>query len=172
MMIDLQNALSGFGGGTMETWTWRVKEEKENFWLYESRSSKRWVPKDEFISLLHGIKEYLVLEEGDIVFRNIFEQYTTENIVFFSNGQFDKREGYTYRNDQGYVIDSDHPFVDEIDDETKEKYLTGQLKHTQRPEHYHELFWTVKEIDDDATKKRLERERELEATRRRFRSSR
>jgi hypothetical protein len=158
MMESLHDAL-GSGCKTLETWDWKVREDKGDHWLYENRSGHRHNHEQEFLSLLHGIRDYLILEEGDILFRSIYEESVKEDIIFFTKDAFAVRGGYEYSHDNGYVTDWEHPFVDEEDKKTAAMYAGGELKRTQRPPDYNELFWTVQELDADANKKKLREDR-------------
>ncbi|BAW19099.1 hypothetical protein [Ralstonia phage RP31] len=93
-----------------DTWRWRVKEDKGDFWLYESRASTSRPSEKLFIMLLNGIRENLVLEEGDILLRSIFEDGSREAVIYFSNDAFHEGEGFVFDTDHGYVTDSRHPY--------------------------------------------------------------
>lgn len=164
MMTNLHDNLVG-NSGYMDTWNWRVKEEKDSHWLYESRSSRRFACYDEFISLLHGIQEFLLMEEGEIFFRYIYEEAAREKVVFFKEGKFEKGDGYEYTHDRGYVTDWEHPYRDELSKEEVAKYASGELKRTERPKDHHQLFWTMGEIKHDVEVKQRRRDRELKVAR-------
>ena len=108
-MIAMVNRMLVCGSAYFECWEWRVKEDKGDFWLYESRASATDWDLDAFISLLNGIRENLVVEENDILLRSIYEESSVERIISFLNGEFKEERGFEFKSDRGYISDSRHP---------------------------------------------------------------
>ncbi len=98
------------GSAYFECWEWRVKEDKGDFWLYESRASSTDWDLDTFISLLSGIRENLVLEDGDILLRSVYEESSVERVICFVNDEFKEERGFEFTTDHGYINDSRHPY--------------------------------------------------------------
>lgn len=160
MFDNISRVLTG-QPGYMPTWNWRVKETKQDHWLYESRSAANGFDKQEFISLLRSIQEYLILQEGDILVRYIYEEEVTETIIFFNGTTFEPGKGFSYKTDHGTLCDWTHPDQAGRDVPVEER---GK-KSTVRPDDEDELFWTVKEIEDDVIAKQRRRDRELKVAR-------
>lgn len=98
------------GSAYFECWEWRVKEDKGDFWLYESRASSTDWDLDSFSALLNGICDNLVLEESDILLRSVYEESCVEQVIYFSNGEFKEEKGFEFTTDHGYINDSRHPY--------------------------------------------------------------
>lgn len=131
-----------------DAWNWRVKEDRGNYWLYESRASSKRAYLDVFEMLLNGIREHLVLEEGDILLRTIYEEATVESIIFFTNDTFKQRDGFRYRSEHGYIGgDSRHPYNFEHGEEIERKMESGELSHNQRYEEEYTPPWNIVALD-------------------------
>jgi len=87
-----------------DTWNWRVKEEHETYWLYETRSSAKYPRREPALSLINALKPFLLVEEGDVVYRSIHEEHPVETVLFLEAGVFVEGTGYEYEE-----YDSDHP---------------------------------------------------------------
>jgi hypothetical protein len=160
MFENIARVLTG-QPGYMPTWNWRVKEEKTDHWLYESRSAANRFNKEDFVVFLRSIQQYLILQEGDILMRYIYEEEVTETIIFFNGTTFEAGNGYTYKTDHGTLCDWTHPQQAGHDIPVEER---GK-KVTVRPDDEDELFWTRKEIEDDLVTKQRRRDRELKVAR-------
>lgn len=98
------------GSAYFSTWEWRVKEDKGDYWLYESRASCSRCSASVFVSLVNGIFDQLVLEEGDILLRSVYEESSVELIVYFSQGEIKEDEGFHFTADHGCITDCRHPY--------------------------------------------------------------
>lgn len=158
---SLRDNLTSWALGYMDTWYWRVKEVSQDYILYESRSGNKSDASPDFVSLLFGIQHHLFLEEGDILYRCIYEEAAREDIVCFEDGTFkiDETRGYKYRSDQGYVTDWEHPNNTDLSKEEEQMTQDGTLNRCVRPKEYHELTWSVKELDAQRAKEKLRQER-------------
>lgn len=165
--LDMLNSIliTSYCDGYMGSWCWRVKEDAGDYWLYESRASNRSPGTKEFLSLLMGCKEHLVLEDGDILFRSVYEESSVEDILYYSKDAFHEKEGQQYETDHGYVHDGDHPYNEKVSQADKAKLSSGELTHTQRLEYGEHLLWTIAEIDAKVAKEKLRVERAWKATR-------
>ena len=108
--IEMVGRMLVGGSAYFEAWEWRVKEDKGDFWLYESRASSTDWDLDTFISLLNGIRENLVLEEGDILLRSIYEESSVEHVICLIGDEFKDEHGFEFKTDHGYITDSRHPY--------------------------------------------------------------
>lgn len=139
---------------SFKTWDWRVKEEHEDFFLYESRGSTSYADENMFIMILEGIKASLATEEGDIVLFKVYEEAVESRVVFFMGGGFHTRIGIKYENDAGFITDHRHPTTWTYEG-------TAARPPHERREDDEELPWTVADLDGMAEKERKERERKL-----------
>lgn len=160
MFENIARVLTG-QPGYMPTWNWRVKEAKPDHWLYESRSAANGFKKEDFIVFLRSIQEYLILKEGDILMRYIYEESSVETIIYFDGTTFKDDSGYAYKTDGGVLWDCTHPYQAGRDIPVEER---GK-KATVRPDDEDELFWTIREIEDDLIAKQRRRDRELKVAR-------
>lgn len=159
---EVSNMLtSGSPGGYMETWCWRCKEEKEDHWLYESYSSHKHVFKDAMLGFLHGIAPFLILKEGDIVFRYIYEESSVEKVYYFSRDTFHPDAGYQYASDQGYVTDDEHPYREKLGKDEEEMFSSDPDTRTRRLVGHTELYWTMPEIEKVLQKRQRDREKAI-----------
>lgn len=144
-----------------DAWDWRVKEDCGDHWLYESRASCKSPSEDIFEMLVSGIQEYLILENGDILLRTIYEEGSEEDIVCYVDGKILKREGFAYKLDQGWIrSDERHPGNFKHDKKHDERRRSGELTPFQR---YEEDFippWDILEIETMWAKQKNREERE------------
>ncbi len=161
----LQSMLSGSGGAAyFETWRWRVKEDKDDHWLYESRASTKYVSMDLLVMLLNGISESLLIESGEIVCRSLYESGAVEDLVFAvampdGDVQFEQREGCRFDVEFEFVTDSNHPRTYALSSEEEALLESGDY-HTARHEDEFEWPWTVAELEAEI-KRRETRKRRL-----------
>lgn len=132
----------------LEQWCWCVKEDNGDYWLYESRASCQSPSIKAAKALLEGSKEFLVLEEGDILLRTIYEEGSSEDILFYGNGSFNERTGFEYHSEHGDLNDSRHPSEFKFDTETKEKDRKRQYNPCQRLEEDYTPPWNIAELDE------------------------
>lgn len=137
-----------------DAWFWRVKEDKGDFWLYESRASSKFCDEEVFAMLLSGISENLVLEEGDILLRTIGEDASQETIVYFTNNEFKEVKGFTYKTDYDYVTDGRHPKYEKRSAEEKANWRYD-VRHVEDED---ELPWKFDELTTLITKEKKERD--------------
>lgn len=160
--IDVASLMLSASSEYFETWEWSVKEDHETHWLYESRASTTRADARVLIALLDGMKNVMVVEDGDIVARLIGESSVCEQIVCFENGQFVITEGYrSYRHEYGFISDYRHPKNFKRDPRTKEKIANGELSHDSR-RHYDDFIppWNKKELEILLEKEARERKRD------------
>ena len=141
----------------LEQWHWRVKEDNVDYWLYESRASCKSPSIKAAKALLEGSKEFLVLEEGDILLRTIYEEGSSEDILFYGNGSFNERTGFEYRSEHGDLNDSRHPSEFEFDTETKEQDRARQYNPCQRLEEDYTPPWNIAELDELLKENKLQK---------------
>ena len=155
----LRSALSG-NSGYMPTWVWRVKEDHGEYWLYESRTASSAHGRIEFIPLINGIVEHLIIADGDIVYRHVYEESAVETVLYFNAGQFHTAEGHKYTSEQGYVTDWEHPYRDKLSAEDEQKIRDSGFDYTQRLEYGDHLLWTMEEYAALEAKAKRRQERE------------
>lgn len=141
------------GSAYFDTWQWRVKEDCGDFWLYESRASSKDVIEQLFVMLLSGISENLMLEEGDILLRSIYEEGSTEVIVYFLNNTIQEGRGFVYKTDHNFVCDSRHPCKHERD--KSEVPWDSEVRHSDDD---FDLPWKFEELQALIAKEKKERD--------------
>lgn len=148
---DLEGQLQGMSS-YFETYEWRVKEDKDDHWLYESRSSAKNSNEGLFLILLSNIVEHLVVEVGDILFRSVSEESNTERVAFYDGTEgfngFVSRDGFTYRSYYGEGTDSRHPKMmkyQPLVHELKAQGIFNPLTRRRLNPDY-ELPWNVQEV--------------------------
>lgn len=151
-----------------ETWDWRVKEDKGDHWLYESRASCV-LPNVQALSAVLGYyAEHLLQSDGEIVLRSIYEESNTEYVYCTSlcdgHMKFEKRTGWVFESDNGYVSDSDHPRHYKWREEDKKAFAAGaKSKRDARHDEYEfDWPWTIKELEQRVEAERRRRLRLLE----------
>lgn len=87
---------------SFESWYWRVKEDKGDYWLYETRASCKRPDLELSAKLIQALLPCLVIKEGDIVLRSIYEDSEQEYVLALVNGKIVEEKGYTYDNDTGW----------------------------------------------------------------------
>lgn len=152
--VSTINVMLTGGSEYHATWHWRVKEDKGDFWLYESRSSSKCADEELFTMLLNGISENLVLEEGDILLRTIGEDASQETIVYFTNNAFKEVKGFEYATDHGYVTDCRHPKYEKRTEE-EEANWRYDIRHVDDED---ELPWKFDELMALIAKEKKERD--------------
>lgn len=93
-------------------WCWRVKEEHDEYTLYESKASctHRSTDEDLLVLLTSGLLGYLVVADGDVLARVIYEDSSQERVVLYAEhlGCTTVTEGYQHKwNDRSG--DGSHP---------------------------------------------------------------
>lgn len=70
-------------------WCWRVAEDKGEYALYESKASctHRSTDEDLLVLVMSGLHPFLVVEDGDILARVIYEDASRERVVVFDKVQ-------------------------------------------------------------------------------------
>lgn len=147
------------GSAYFEAWQWRVKEDCGDHWLYESRASCKHPDIDLFFSLVTGSQAFLFLEEGDIIYRDIYEDGSVENIICFKDNKFHQREGYKYNLQEGWVgSDGYHPYNFKLPEElTQHLNFSDQSRKLIRFEEDFTPPWNITELDALLAKKNLRR---------------
>lgn len=77
-----------------DAWDWQVIEEKEDHTLFSSRGSPRFSARFTFLKIFNQLKDELLVEEGDVVYREVYESGGVENVIAFVNGEFIIDTGY------------------------------------------------------------------------------
>lgn len=90
----------------LESWCWRVKEEYDEYWLYESRASCKFPRTDLIQQIFNYLVPALVYENGEVLYREIYESGSQETILAIVDGEVGNYEGYLYLEGED---DPDHP---------------------------------------------------------------
>jgi hypothetical protein len=160
----IQNMLNNISS-YFEAWCWSVKEDKGDYWLYESRASTKTVSHDLFIMMLMGVTDSLVLEPGDILMRAIYEESAQENLVYVVSVDpvvLEKRVGMEFEHERGVVIDYRHPCNYKLRGEDREKDRAGTLDYKTRHDFDDFTFpWTIIELEEKIADEKKERLKKL-----------
>lgn len=73
-------------------WHWSAVEEMEDYWVLEAHVISRDCNYLETKQFIEFIKDYLILEEGDILHRNTYEEGDITDLVVYVNGEIVHRE--------------------------------------------------------------------------------
>jgi len=115
-----------YGSSYHDTYRYRGKIDN----LYYSFSSSTENPLDDWLELLKNVFEYLDVKHGDIVYRWVWEDDSTEDLLWvdLENSKITQSTGYKYRTDREceYVLDDTHPW--------------NQLRHEYPIVHYTNYF--------------------------------
>lgn len=107
-----------------DAWCWQAIEVKDSYTLFSSRASVRYVASDLFLRIFNELKGDLVVEEGDIVYREVYETAEDEYVIVFLNGEFVVREGFKWVGDEE---NDDHPTNREaVEGQTWEEYIAQE----------------------------------------------
>lgn len=93
-------------------WCWRVKEDHADYTLYESKASCTHNSTDEdlLVLLTSGLLGYLVVSDGDVLARVIYEESSQERVVIFNAAEnhTEATDGYQHKwSDR--IGDGSHP---------------------------------------------------------------
>lgn len=107
-----------------DAWEWQVVEDTKKGRRYSSRASTHFTNRDIWLTLLNHLKDDLVVSEGDIVYREVYESGDMENVIAFVGGEFVVREVFGW---EGGDEHDDHPSnKDAVDGQTWEDYLAWE----------------------------------------------
>lgn len=96
------------------SWCWRVAEDKGDYTLYESKASCKNTSfdMDLIVLVLSGLSPFLVVDDGDILARVIYESASGEDVVVYDKaaGHCTQTSGYLHKwsDNTGYG-DGSHP---------------------------------------------------------------
>lgn len=107
-----------------DAWDWRVVEETKKGRRYSSRASTRYTNRGIFLAIFNLLKDSLVVSEGDVVYREVYESSGTENVIAFVGGEFVPLEVFGW---EGGEEHDDHPSnKDKIEGQTWKEYLAWE----------------------------------------------
>ena len=94
--LDYLSLMVSGDSAYLGSWCWRVKEEYDEYWLYESRASCKF-PRTELIQqIFNYVVPALVYENGEVLYREIYESGDQETILAIVDGAVGNYEGYLY----------------------------------------------------------------------------
>lgn len=96
------------------SWCWRVAEDKGDYTLYESKASCKNTSFDIdlIILVMSGLSPFLVVEDGDILARVVYESASEEDVVVYdkTSGSCARAPGYLHKwSDEEGGGDGTHP---------------------------------------------------------------
>lgn len=144
---------------SFESWYWTVKEDKGDYWLYETRASCKRPKLELSAMLIQALLPCLVIEEGDVVLRSLYEDAGCERVLALVNGKIVEETGYDY----GDEWNSPWNETAKIDYVRGDFSLIAHERVTEEEEFTPP--WTLQELRAGERKKRLEKEAEHERIR-------
>ncbi len=138
------------------TWNWRCKEDKGDYWLYESRASAEKVRTVALDKLIESYYEYLLLEPGEIVARYLMTPDALNEIIKYHvplqapGPNFEIDAGHEYKRDEaGLLCDPYHPLNLRWSAGRQLALMMGKVKSFERPltPDPLDLPWITSELD-------------------------
>lgn len=142
---DIQSMLSG-SSDVFETWDWQVKEDRGDHWLYEGRASAKHVDLDLLQLMIESMKPELILAEGDVLVRTIYDDFDYERIICVENGTLSQKVGLEYAVEWDSESSYSHPrsYMREGEATSESR---GELTRTDRHHEDVVLPWSLSEIE-------------------------
>lgn len=111
--LDCLDSMLNMKSAYHNSWCWRVKEDRGDHWLYESRASctHRSTNEDVLQVIMVVLAPYLVVSKEDIVARILYEDFHLEQVLVLAGHPLIAvwSDGYRYKAEDGYVCDSNYP---------------------------------------------------------------
>jgi hypothetical protein len=124
------------GAESFETWGWRVKENKGNHWVYESRAACHFGSLDLFAMLLRSIQPWLIVKDGDILARKLYTTSVREIVLCHWSMKFIESIGFEYnasfRGFSETLDDERHPTHFKYPQDQRTQILCGAISRTSR----------------------------------------
>lgn len=107
-----------------DAWEWQAWDQQEDGRVYSSRASTRFTNREIWLTVLNHLKDDLVVSEGDIVYREVYESGDKEYVIAFVGGEFVVRDGFEW---EGGEEHDDHPSnKDAVEGQSWEDYLAWE----------------------------------------------
>lgn len=107
-----------------DAWVWQVAEETKKGRRYSSRASTHFTNREIWLTVLNHLKDDLVVSEGDIVYREVYESGYMEYVIAFVNGEFVVCDGFKW---EGGEENDDHPSnKDAVEGQSWAEYLAWE----------------------------------------------
>lgn len=90
-------------------WHVRRLELVDNHWVLYVKGDSSDIYHQSLRFFLLALRPYLVMVEGQVVYRSIYEEGDVESVFYVKDGDFVFGVGYHYSTDHGQVDDADHP---------------------------------------------------------------
>jgi len=127
---------------------WQVKEDKEDHWLFESRANCKFKEGQDLVINVFFSKllPWLIIEEGDILHRRIYESASQEIIHCVEDGKITANYelGCRYSVEYDFVIDDRHPYRHE-DLPNIDRNSSSYGRSNENPSNWTPP-WTLKEL--------------------------
>ena len=115
MLSDITYLMCG-SSEYMKTWYGiRVlTQDDQGRWCLQTKGSSKNTERESVANFLISLLPYLDVQEGDILFRSIYETGHTESIFYFTEGgiKYGEYLGYWYYDE---MADDEHPYGDTVD---------------------------------------------------------
>lgn len=115
MLADISYLMCGCSE-YMKTWYGirELTQDAEGRWCLQTKGSSKNSEQESAANFLTSLLPYLDVQEGDILWRSIYETGQTENIFYFTEGKIKYAEymGYWYYD---AFDDDEHPYGDTVD---------------------------------------------------------
>lgn len=115
MLADISYLMCG-RSEYMKTWYGirELTQDAEGRWCLQTKGSSKNSEQESVANFLTSLLPYLDVQEGDVLWRSIYESGQTENIFYFTDGSIKYGEylGYWYYDE---MDDDEHPYGDVVD---------------------------------------------------------
>lgn len=111
-------------------WHTRRLELVDDQWVLYVKGDNSDVYHQSIRFFLLALREHLVLTEGQVVYRSVYEQGRAESVFYIKDGDFafGSGLGYHYNTDHGDVNDSNHPTSKHYDPQWDPPYDFAELQ--------------------------------------------
>lgn len=95
---SVRNLLWGASSSFFHWNTRSLKQDENGVWELLTYSSSKFIDSDKLAPLVGTFLPYMVIEDGDIIWRELWEGSIHENVIFFDKRKnaFAKTKGYEY----------------------------------------------------------------------------
>lgn len=106
--IDLIK-FTGLAQPDMGTYGWFLVEDEADGKVYTVTSAAKYFDEDIIVHALTELLPYLVVKDGDILYRHVYDDYIDEVVLIVHEGKIRACHGLAYY-DNEYVEDPRHPY--------------------------------------------------------------
>lgn len=101
--------LTGTARPDMAAYGWFLVEEQDDGVVYSTTSSEKYFDEGVIALTLSVLLPYLVVKDGDVLYRQVYDDYIDEEVLFVHEGKIRANYGLAYF-DSEYTKDDRHPY--------------------------------------------------------------